>query len=101
MFAELFNSVKQIPFSFYTDIVEMSKSLQKKLRLYSDATTGKMNPEYVSIPQPHAELIDSLRANDPQKYEALVAFANIYPTLDVDVQPMRLIGALKRAGILP
>lgn len=101
MFVELFQSIKQIPFSFYYDIVDMSKALQKKLRVYSDATTGKMNPDYVSIPKPHADLIDELRATNREKYEYLVAFAMIYPNIDVDEQPKRLMGALKGVGILP
>ena len=78
-----FESIKQIPFTFYNDIVDMSKTLQKKLRAYSDASTGKMNPNYVSIPKPHADLIDELRANNRAKYEELVAFAMFYQNIDV------------------
>ena len=93
------NNVKEVPFTFYTDVVDMAKSLQQRMRNYSDVSTGKMNPKSVSIAKVHARVIDRIKVGDPDRYDALVSFAKEYPNIDLDKQPQALLSILSTLGL--
>lgn len=78
--------LKDIPSMFMKDIIDMSKGIQKKMREYCDAVSGKNQTQYVSMNKQYFLYVDNLRKNEPEKYKRLVYFATIYPTLDIDVQ---------------
>lgn len=91
MFEHFVDKVKEVPFTFYTDVIDMAKNLQQKIRNYSDASTGKMNPKSVSIAKVHADVIDRMSV---EHYNTLVEFATIYPSIDLDKQPHAIIAML-------
>lgn len=89
MFEKFINEVSEVPSLFFQNIIDMSKSIQVKMREYSDATTGKMNPSNVSIASVHANYITTVRSN-ADMYKTLLQYAITYSNVDIDQQPAML-----------
>ena len=98
MFEFFVEKLQDAPDTIYNEIVDMAKTIQKKMREYSDATSGRMDPEYVMLVKPHMEFLNKLRLKEPNKYKDLVYFASIYGTLDIDVQPKALASFMESIG---
>ena len=89
MFENFVDTISEVPSTFLQNVIDMSKTLQLKLREYSEATTGKMNPNFVSIASVHEKLITKVRSND-KLYQTLLSIAKNYSNLDIDEQPQIL-----------
>jgi len=86
MLQEIADCVKSLPRKFQDEVIDMSKSIQKKLREYSEVASFKTDPQYLSMEKKHFDFVQNLRKTNPEKYKSLVYFATVYPTLDIDDQ---------------
>lgn len=72
------------------EITRMAKTLQLKMREYSETMGGYKSKDFITIKKIHFDLLDNLRKTNPNKYKELVFFATIYPTMDIDKQEISL-----------
>lgn len=86
MFEKFVDDVSEVPSLFFKNMTDMAKSLQIKMRDYSDAATGKMNANNVSIAKVHANYITTVRSN-ADMYQKLLTYAKNYSNIDIDKQP--------------
>jgi hypothetical protein len=91
----MLTKISDLPSMFMKDVIDMSKGIQKKMREYCDAVSGKNQTQYVSLNKKYFDYIENLKKGNPEKYKRLVYFATIYPTLDIDDQNSALTDFLK------
>lgn len=94
----LFQSIKNGPETFYKEVIDMSKTIQLKMRQYTDSINGRNNKD-LSLAKVHMEFLNKLRLNNPNSYRNLVYFAYIYKTLDIDEQPIATKSFLPSIGL--
>jgi len=87
----MFGKITEIPTMIYTDIVDMTKSVQKKIRGFANAQNNRNDVEYYAMVTNHFNYLQSLRLNQPDRYVALVAFVQYYNQLDIDQQPAAIV----------
>jgi len=94
VFDQIVQVVKKIPNKVRLEIVDMAKSIQRKIRDYADAVSFKNDPAYLNIDRQHFRYLENLRHSQPEKYKQLVYFAQVYPTLDIDDQETAIVSFL-------
>ena len=87
----VYQIASDMPGQMYTSVVKAGGDVAKSLRGYTDSLQGKGDPTNVVLAKVHFAYIEKLRNNEPEKYKTLLAFANQYPSIPYDDQPMRLI----------
>jgi hypothetical protein len=87
----MYATKQKIPNQVYNSTRELATTIASKMRIYSDAMSGKNDPSNVSILLQHYNVIESLRSNEPEKYKQLVFFSTIYPTLSYDDQRVQIL----------
>jgi len=87
----LYATKQKIPSAIYDATRELATSIAAKMRIYSDAMAGKIDPTNVSVLLQHYNLMQNLRTTRPDKYKQLVFFANVYPTLSYDDQRIQIL----------
>jgi hypothetical protein len=91
----VYQIASDMPGQMYNSVVKAGGEVAKSLRGYTDALQGKGDPSNVVLAKVHFAFIEKIRNNEPEKYKALLAFANKYPSIPYDDQPMRLINLYK------
>ena len=87
---------KQVfPEKMYNATVDMVGNITVRMRQFKDALSGKADPFNTSMQVQHFNLVQQLRLNNPDKYQQLVFFATIYPTLSYDQRRKRLVAFFK------
>ena len=87
MIGDFLGKITDIPTMIYTDIVDMTKTVQKKIRGFANAQNNRNDVEYYALVTNHFNYLHSLRLNQPDRYVALLAFVEYYNQLDIDKQP--------------
>jgi hypothetical protein len=95
---KIIETAQNFPGKLMYEITDMSKTLQLKMRKYSDSVNGRNNSDLM-LAKAHMDFLNKLRINDPSKYTTLVYYAHIYPTLDIDAQPKATKSFLDSIGL--